>query len=89
MTPKQAETIRYVFRKHGFLDDLYLTDAKEKFTEEEIERCRNCTESSLTTPDAGYLLTLTRNIATWRKQVGLGMCDQWIKCAKQIIAVMR
>jgi len=89
MTIPQQQTITYVMKDYGFgsvPDMIYLTDAELRFTPEEIEKCQNVQTTAMTTSEASEFLTLTRNIATWREQVGTGMCDQWIKRVKKMIA---
>lgn len=88
MTINQAEAIKYVMKRRGrgsvpeMLDE---TDATLRFTDEEIEKCQNIQSTAMNTLEASEFLTLTRNIATWRKQVGTGMCDGWIKQLKERI----
>ena len=88
MTLKQAEAIKFIMKRKGLKsipEAVRDTDATLQFTDEEIEKCQNVQTTAMTTPEASEFLTLTRNIATWRKQVGTGMCDQWIKQIKEMI----
>jgi len=88
MTLKQAEAIKFIMKRKGLKsipEAVRDTDATLQFTDEEIEKCQNVETTAMTTPEASQFLILTRNIATWRKQVGTGMCDQWIKQIKEMI----
>lgn len=91
MTLNQRDTIKYVMKKKGrgsLPETLYLTDAKLQFTDEEIEKCQNIESTDMTKEDAMAFLTLTHNIATWKKQVGTGMCDVWISQLKERISAI-
>lgn len=88
MTIQQQEAIKYVMKRRGLRsipEAIRDTDATLQFTDEEIEKCQNIQSTAMTKPEASEFLTLTRNIATWRKQVGTGMCDQWIEQLKDRI----
>jgi len=56
-----------------------------RFTEDEMAKCRNVTETSLSIRDGSALLSNLINIETWRPLDSEEFLAQWVKNAKQII----
>jgi len=75
MTTKQKDAIK---RRTGWLTG--------SLTPEEIEKCRNITETSLSSRDAYDLLDMLVRIETWRPMDTPEMLKDWERIASLIIS---